>query len=475
MEGLIKGLAKAAIGALEGGDDRRERERERERDEDREAPRRHRPARDAEEDEDEEGREQRDRSTWAEVVSEKKGGEPQEERRGSRPSRREERREDEGWERNQGRKQHPSSHGGSHSQHQGEGRSDGGSRLPQQQAPAYRRQQREEGEEKNDEGWETVGEKKHHGRPQQCEAWNGYKRPPSEQEYSEDVGQIHHGLNVEPTREELNSLTEACSRLWELDMNRLVPGKDYRIECGEGKKVYQKDDMASENLFSWLGEDVLTKPTYSRFCALLDNYNPHQGYKEVVTQQDKHEEAAFIEEIARTAPIKYLHRYLVLKGVASQDYEDFKAMLTSLWFTLYGRCGNSSCSSAFEHVFVGEIKEQRQGETEVSGFHNWIQFYLEEAKGNVDYQGYIFPRRRGESPDSETQLLTVQFEWHGVLKSVSSSLIGVSPEFELALYTLCFFMGGEDNRVDIGPYTVNVKCYRMGNNKIGSVFPIAEN
>ncbi|KAF7002839.1 hypothetical protein CFC21_018259 [Triticum aestivum] len=474
MEGLIKGLAKAAIGALEGDGGRRERDEDRD-----EAPSRHRPARDVEEvEDDEEGREQRDRSTWAEVVSEKKGGEPEESRRGSRPSRREERREDEGWERTWGRKQqqqqHPSAHGGSHSQYQGEDRSDGGSRPPQQQAPAYRRQQ-QEGEEKNDEGWQTVGEKKQHGRPQQSEAWNAYKRPPSEQEYSEDVGQIHHGLNVEPTREELNSLTEACSRLWELDMNRLVPGKDYRIECGEGKKVYQKDDMASENLFSWLGDDVLTKPTYSRFCALLDNYNPHQGYKEVVTQQDKHEEAAFIEEIARTAPIKYLHRYLVLKGVVSQDYDDFKAMLTSLWFNLYGRCGNSSCSSAFEHVFVGEIKEQRQGETEVSGFHNWIQFYLEEAKGNVDYQGYIFPRRRGESPDSETQLLTVQFEWHGVLKSVSSSLIGVSPEFELALYTLCFFMGGEDNRVDIGPYTVNVKCYRMGNNKIGSVFPIAEN
>jgi poly(U)-specific endoribonuclease len=54
-------------------------------------------------------------------------------------------------------------------------------------------------------------------------------------------------------------------------------------------------------------------------------------------------------------------------------------------------------------------------------------------------------------------------------------LIGVSPEFELALYTLCFYMGEEDNRVNIGPYTVNVKCYRMGNNKIGSAFPIAEN
>lgn len=43
------------------------------------------------------------------------------------------------------------------------------------------------------------------------------------------------------------------------------------------------------------------------------------------------------------------------------------------------------------------------------------------------------------------QLLTIQFEWQGVLKSVSSTLIGVSPEFEIALYTLCILAGGEDN------------------------------
>ncbi|RCV34765.1 hypothetical protein SETIT_7G185200v2 [Setaria italica] len=471
MEGLIKGLAHVAIDAV------RDRGRGGGGDEDDEAPRRGAPQRADPDADGEEGRDERSRSTWAEVVSEQKDGGPDDGRRDHRNSGRDqrhhERRDEEGWERVGGRnQQHPA---GRQNQYDGDDRRDGGCQRPQkqQQAPGYRRQE-QEGEGTNDGGWQTVGEKKHHGRPQQSEAWNGYRRPPSEQKYSEDVGQVHQGLNVEPTREELNSLSKACSRLWELDMNRLVPGKDYRIDCGEGKKVYQKGDMASESLFSWLGDDVLRKPTYSRFCALLDNYNPHQGYKEVVTQQDKHEEVAFIEEIARTAPIKYLHRYLVQKGAVSQDYEDFKRMLASLWFDLYGRGGTSCCSSAFEHVFVGEIKGRGQGESEVAGFHNWIQFYLEEAKGNVDYQGYIFPRRRGESPDSETQLLTVQFEWHGVLKSVSSTLIGVSPEFEVALYTLCFFAGGEDNRVDIGPYTVNIKCYRLGN-KIGSAFPIAEN
>jgi len=63
----------------------------------------------------------------------------------------------------------------------------------------------------------------------------------------------------------------------------------------------------------------------------------------------------------------------VQKGEVSQDYEDFKRMLASLWFDLYGTGGNSNCSSAFEHVFVGEIKGRGHGESEVSGFHNWIQ------------------------------------------------------------------------------------------------------
>ena len=46
-------------------------------------------------------------------------------------------------------------------------------------------------------------------------------------------------------------------------------------------------------------------------------------------------------------------------------------------------------SSGFEHVFVGETRDK----SEVIGFHNWIQFYLQEKAGNVDYQGYILGRK----------------------------------------------------------------------------------
>ncbi|KAK3000624.1 hypothetical protein RJ639_021335 [Escallonia herrerae] len=296
--------------------------------------------------------------------------------------------------------------------------------------------------------------------------WDNYKCPPSEQDYSDEVD---CGAKLEPSEEELDDLSKACNKLWELDLNRLVPGKDYQIDCGEGKKVYQKEDTAEGSLFSWLSKDTFRRPTYSRFCSLLGNYNPHEGYNENVTSQERQEQAAFIEELSRTAPIKYLHKYLSSKGIVSDNNEDFKSMITSLWFDNYGRGGTAN-SSAFEHVFVGEIKHRE--EQEVSGFHNWVQFYLEEAKGRVDYQGYIFPRRRGQIPDSETQVLTIQFEWNGVLKSVSSTLVGVSPEFEVALHTLCFYMGGEDNYVELGQYPVNIKCYRLGN-KLGSAFPIA--
>ncbi|KAG6687680.1 hypothetical protein I3842_11G085500 [Carya illinoinensis] len=439
MEGLIKGLIDVALGH-DNKDD---------------------------EDSNPQARDERSRSSWAQVVS----GEPDEGEEGSDRTH--------GYTQNQWNRQGKSELGsqdwevaGSRPSKQPEkALHEGYIKVGDIEQHGYERNRwnREENEVEKKDEWKTVGEKPQR-KPHkiQMDQWHGYKCAPTEQEYSDEV---ENGSYLEPAEEELTDLSQACNKLWELDLNRLVPGKDYEIDCGEGKKVFQREDMAQGSLFNWVNKDIFRKPTFSRFCSLLDNYNPDEGCKEVVSSGERQEQAAFIEEISRTAPIKYLHKYLSSKGIISENHQDFKTMMTSLWFDLYGRGGTSGSSSAFEHVFVGEIKQR--GEQEVSGFHNWLQFYLEEAKGRVDYQGYIFPRRREQIPDSETQLLTIQFEWNGVLKSVSSTLIGVSPEFEIALYTLCFYMGGEDNPIQLGPYLVNIKCYHLGD-RIGSAFPIAE-
>jgi hypothetical protein len=271
---------------------------------------------------------------------------------------------------------------------------------------------------------------------------------------------------VNPTDQELHDLSAACARLWELDVHRLVPDRDYELNLQQGKYAYDTVDAAKAPLFSYVDEKALLSPTFATFIALLDNYTAHTGVSEVVTLEERAENAKFLNLAMDTAVMQYVHKYLLLtKKTTAADREHFIRDLEELWFGLYSRKARND-SSGFEHVFVGEINPDTK---EIVGFHNWIQIYLEERnslrrKDNTfDYRGYIKPKRRARSaalPPSTEQLVTIQFQWHGALKNVSSSLIGTSPEFELALYTLCFYSGQEEAIVKLGPYKAKITSYR---------------
>lgn len=58
--------------------------------------------------------------------------------------------------------------------------------------------------------------------------------------------------------------------------------------------------------------------------------------------------------------------------------------MKTIWFSLYSRGKGKIGSSAFEHVFLTELRNGT-----VSGFHNWIYYYFEEKAGHADYQGYL--------------------------------------------------------------------------------------
>lgn len=59
-------------------------------------------------------------------------------------------------------------------------------------------------------------------------------------------------------------------------------------------------------------------------------------------------------------------------------------MLRLIWFNMYSRGQGKIGSSGFEHVFLGELKNNQ-----VSGLHNWVYFGEEEKKHEINYLGYM--------------------------------------------------------------------------------------
>eukprot|EP00892_Ulva_mutabilis_P000806 jgi/Ulvmu1/10726/UM068_0012.1 len=282
---------------------------------------------------------------------------------------------------------------------------------------------------------------------------------------------------VEPSPEELEDLSAACSRLWELDENRLVAGQDYTMNLQEGKRIFDKGDVAEEKLFTGVSPDVWQKRTFLIFYHLLDNYVRATGVTEETSARETKEQTDFLNACMETKPMQYCFKYLVAKGCCEDDQEAFLKMLEEAWFQFYRR-DDENDSSGFEHVFVGEMDDGH-----VKGLHNWIQTMVEESRGSLDYMGFVLPKRcyqddGDDDVDGARNLISIQLGWEGEVKDVSTMFVGTSPEFELALYSMCFFAGEEVNSIRCGDYDLDVKAYRWncsdGSDKIATVFPIAK-
>ncbi|XP_013996735.1 uridylate-specific endoribonuclease C isoform X1 [Salmo salar] len=272
-----------------------------------------------------------------------------------------------------------------------------------------------------------------------------------------------------------HELSEVLNQLWSRDTNRLKPGTDYTISL-QGKAGYVAQgsntarDMARAPLFAYVNEGKLKNiKTYALFMRLLDNYEMSTGVSETVTSEELMENDLFLNAILETEVMKCAHKYLVSKGRSPSDQQQFKRQLYDMWFRLYHRDrsgGEDSCG--FEHVFVGESKYGK----EITGFHNWVQFYLQEKHGNVDYKGYKAQGNRN-TPDEDDHVLNLQFSWKGLVKPVGSSFIGVSPEFEVALFTILFLTSTDKVTtavVKVDEYLLEVVVYRQGRS-IGTSYP----
>ncbi|KAG5273454.1 hypothetical protein AALO_G00151470 [Alosa alosa] len=269
-------------------------------------------------------------------------------------------------------------------------------------------------------------------------------------------------------------LSNILNELWKLDKNRLSPGTDYTIDL-QGKAGYVTQgstyarDYAAKPLFSSVDEDKLNSiTTYARFIKLLDNYEMATGTAEMVTTEEVTENNEFLDAILETEVMKRAHTYLVGKGQARASLKQFKTDLYEIWFRVYHRDRNGGAdSSGFEHVFVGESKFGR----EIMGLHNWVQYYLQEKHKHLDYKGY--KASYNDLPDSDDHVLNTQFSWHGLIKPVGSAFVGVSPEFEVAIFTILFLTSTTKSStavVNLDEYQLELVVYRHGRS-IGTAYP----
>lgn len=221
-------------------------------------------------------------------------------------------------------------------------------------------------------------------------------------------------------------------------------------------------DRAPQKLFGNLPAAALRGSTIAALKALLDNYNRDVSRAEAQTAQESREEDNFLDALMATSVMVKTEKFLKEKGFISGS---LRPVLQRLWLTTYRRAGALS-SSGLEHVFVGEVKG-----TKVTGFHGWLNFYLQEQKGKLNYYGHMKIKDIG----SKIKLLLGKFKWFTQTKSVGSMFIGISPELETALYTVCFFLRpGNNCPVSLNGVRFNIKTFGQtynGENHIGSAFP----
>ncbi|CAH8465580.1 unnamed protein product [Schistosoma turkestanicum] len=251
-------------------------------------------------------------------------------------------------------------------------------------------------------------------------------------------------------------LSTFFTSLYKADENAAKSGEDYKLNL-QGKDLV---DSASKPLFEFVNEDLLNmRPTFAKFIALLDNYNPQIGVSEIVTKQQLTEEDDFIKELLNTNIMRMTYDFLVGKRKISGDIKQFGALLKELWFKRYQRRSRQD-SSAFEHVFVGEYEKSN-----VLGLHNWIQFYRKEKENQLNYFGWT-------KRFCQDQLITVSYvKENRYKKPMGSVFVGSSPEFDIAVYTVAFVLHRTSVfDVNISGCRVRITCHELPTSEMSTCY-----
>jgi len=245
---------------------------------------------------------------------------------------------------------------------------------------------------------------------------------------------------------DLRSFSENLLASDEDNVARLV-----QLDPGCTTRVGRPNDCSRNPLFAKFDTSILRKPIYQKLTALYENYDSDVAVKEDRTRNERIEEDDFLDEVMKSKVMTKTLSFLKSKKLYNKSPNEFRKLLKQLWFDVYSRGKRILGSSGFEHVFLGEKKSGK-----VQGFHNWVYFHHLEQQKKLNYLGHW---EKVEFEGKGTGL-SFTFTWGAEQKPFASMLVGTSPEFELALYTVCLLARGDEPcRITLGGQPVSVTTH----------------
>jgi len=268
-------------------------------------------------------------------------------------------------------------------------------------------------------------------------------------------------------------LTKFFTGLWNGDAGRVRlqegGGREDPIRIDVGGKTNPNDrvDEAPRKLFQFVNEgQIFSHPSTAALLQLHDDYQPRASVAE--DQERNHHELEeinnFLNLVINTPTMQRANSFLQRSGLLTNQSLSWRRLLRHIWFDLYSRHRGVMGSSGFEHVFLGEIDDGK-----VKGVHNWIWFYKMEKRGLIDYQGYL------AQPTGNPILLSNRFNWpfenHIYRKPQTSFMLGSTPEFDMALFTVCFLKHPNGvSKFKINGTTFMVQTWKNQDGTLGSAY-----
>jgi len=210
---------------------------------------------------------------------------------------------------------------------------------------------------------------------------------------------------------------------------------DIRLNVGGRTNSRDTNDVAANPLFSYVNEPrLLGHQTTRLLIGLFNDFRLSASIAEdqETNRNNKREVDAFLTAIINTDIMKKTYDFVRRKNMISNlTPQKWRSTLYRIWFKLYSRHQRVLGSSGFEHVFLGEIDDGQ-----AKGIHNWIWIYKQEKAGHLDYKGQISRHTFNPCVLRGRFALTANRRVYG--KPMTSLLVGATPEFELAMFTLAF-------------------------------------